>query len=75
MVATYYNHTLPPNAPFRDCVSSNLYQAHLAARSYHSGGVNCALADGSIRFVSNNVDDNVWRAVGTKANGEVVSDF
>ncbi len=75
MVATYYNHTLPPNAPFRDCIASNLYQAHLAARSYHNGGVNCVLADGSIRFVSNNVDANVWRAVGTKANGETVSDF
>jgi prepilin-type N-terminal cleavage/methylation domain-containing protein/prepilin-type processing-associated H-X9-DG protein len=75
MVATYYNHTLTPNAPFRDCIASNLYQAHLAARSYHNGGVNCVLADGSIRFVSNNVDANVWRAVGTKANGETVSDF
>jgi len=75
MVATYYNHTLPPNAPYRDCISSNLYQGHLAARSYHNGGVNCSLADGSIRFVSNNVDAKVWSAVGTKANGEVVSDF
>ncbi len=75
MVATYYNHTLPPNAPFRDCIASNLYQGHFAARSYHIGGVNCVLADGSIRFVSNNVDTNVWRAVGTKANGETVSDY
>ena len=75
MVATYYNHTLTPNAPYRDCISTNLYQGHLAARSYHVGGVNCALADGSIRFVSDNIDANVWRAVGTKSNGEVVGEF
>ena len=44
--------------------------AQVAARSLHSGGVNVALADGSVRFVSNNVDLAVWRAAGTRAGGE-----
>ena len=75
LVATYYNHTLTPNAPFRDCIASTLWQGHLAARSYHAGGVQYVLADGSVRFTSNNVDKTVWSAVGTMAGGEVVSDF
>jgi prepilin-type N-terminal cleavage/methylation domain-containing protein/prepilin-type processing-associated H-X9-DG protein len=44
--------------------------AHVAARSQHSAGVNAAMADGSVRFVSNNVDLAVWRAAGTRSNGE-----
>jgi prepilin-type N-terminal cleavage/methylation domain-containing protein/prepilin-type processing-associated H-X9-DG protein len=47
--------------------------AQAAARSRHSQGVNVALADGSVRFVSNSVDQYVWRAMGTRAKGEPVS--
>jgi prepilin-type processing-associated H-X9-DG protein len=37
-----------------------------AARSLHSGGVNAALADGSVRFVSNSIDQNEWQHLGAK---------
>jgi prepilin-type processing-associated H-X9-DG protein len=47
--------------------------AHVAARSRHSGGVNTALADGSIRFFSDTIDLFIWRAMGTRANGEAIS--
>jgi len=46
-------------------------QAHAAARSRHSGGVNVAMGDGSLRFVANSIDLSAWRAMGTRANGEV----
>lgn len=75
VVATYYNHTLTPNAPFRDCVPSNTYQGHMASRSYHVGGVQFLLADGSVRFANNSVDANIWAAIGSMANGESVGDF
>lgn len=75
LVATYYNHTLVPNAKLRDCVMSSLWQGHMAARSYHVGGAQIALADGSVRFASENVDGNVWRAVGSASGGEVVGEF
>jgi prepilin-type N-terminal cleavage/methylation domain-containing protein/prepilin-type processing-associated H-X9-DG protein len=75
LVATYYNHTLTPNAKLRDCVTNTLYQGHMAARSYHVGGVNVLLGDGSVRFASDNVDGNIWRAVGTTSNGEVLGEF
>jgi prepilin-type N-terminal cleavage/methylation domain-containing protein/prepilin-type processing-associated H-X9-DG protein len=47
--------------------------AYVGARSQHAGGVNVALADGSVRFVTNNVDLGLWRAMGTRAGGETIS--
>jgi hypothetical protein len=41
-----------------------------AARSYHIGGVQGALADGSVRFFSENVDLLLWQAIGTRGGGE-----
>jgi prepilin-type N-terminal cleavage/methylation domain-containing protein len=75
LVATYYNHTLTPNARFRDCVMSSLYQGHIAARSFHVGGAHVLLGDGSVRFASDNIDGGVWRGVGTMNNGEVPGEF
>jgi prepilin-type N-terminal cleavage/methylation domain-containing protein/prepilin-type processing-associated H-X9-DG protein len=43
-----------------------------AARSRHSGGVNAAMCDGSVRFVSNNIALITWQAMGSMAGGEVV---
>jgi len=75
-VATYYTHTLTPNARLRDCADvSPENKGHLAARSYHPGGANVVLADGSVRFASNTVDAAVCRAVGSMSGGEVVGDF
>jgi type II secretory pathway pseudopilin PulG len=44
--------------------------AYAAARSYHHGGVNAAYADGSVHFIRDNVDLNVWRALGTRSGGQ-----
>ena len=43
------------------------------ASSSHPGGVNVLLADGSVRFVKNSINQFTWFALGTKANGEVIS--
>jgi prepilin-type N-terminal cleavage/methylation domain-containing protein/prepilin-type processing-associated H-X9-DG protein len=43
------------------------------ARSYHPGGVNTLLGDGSVRFVKSTVHGMVWRALGTVAGGEVIT--
>ena len=72
-MATFYTHTLVPNSRLRDC--GNTSQGHFAARSYHVGGAQIGLADGSVRFVSENIDLGLWRAVGTKGGGEVLGEF
>ncbi|MFG0335311.1 MAG: DUF1559 domain-containing protein [Maioricimonas sp. JB049] len=73
---TWYNHVVTPNSPIPDCSSgvalggsSGLY----TARSFHPGGVFVCLADGSVRFISDQIDTFVWRAVGTRAGEEIVS--
>jgi len=42
------------------------------ARSYHPGGVNLAMADGSTKFISDDIDLVVWHALGTADGGEMV---
>jgi prepilin-type N-terminal cleavage/methylation domain-containing protein/prepilin-type processing-associated H-X9-DG protein len=39
------------------------------ARSLHNGGVNVALCDGSVRFVSDNVSQAVWWAMNCRDDG------
>jgi prepilin-type processing-associated H-X9-DG protein len=46
--------------------------AAVTARSYHSGGVNSLFGDGSVRFVKQSIDGQVWRSLGTIAGGEVL---
>ena len=49
--------------------------AAITARSYHAGGVNAMLLDGSVRFIKNSIDRNIWRGLGTRAGGEVIGDY
>ena len=41
----------------------------ISFRSRHPGGGNFALADGSVRFVSQNVDHKLYRALATREAG------
>ena len=47
--------------------------AHTAARSRHPGGVNASLSDASVRFFSRSISQSIWRKMGTRKGGEVVS--
>jgi prepilin-type processing-associated H-X9-DG protein len=42
-------------------------------RSYHFGGVNFAMADGSVRFLSDSIEHVLYRALSTRAGDEVIS--
>jgi prepilin-type processing-associated H-X9-DG protein len=44
----------PPNGP--RCASSGWSDAIVPAGSYHSGGVNVAMCDGSVRFIVDGID-------------------
>jgi prepilin-type processing-associated H-X9-DG protein len=58
---------------FAPCTSSSsfTFPRMVGARSYHSGGVNAAMCDGSVHFVSNNVNYATWNALGSAQGGEV----
>jgi len=47
--------------------------AAVTSRSYHPGGVNTLLADGSVRFVKESVAGTLWRALGSVAGAEIIS--
>jgi len=53
-----------------DAVIAPTYAA-ITARSYHPGLVNAARMDGGVETISNAIKLNVWRALGTRAGGEI----
>jgi prepilin-type N-terminal cleavage/methylation domain-containing protein/prepilin-type processing-associated H-X9-DG protein len=75
---------LPPNTPVPDrfnwcanrppkeapCVWGGDY-IFVLARSYHTGGVNMAMCDGSVRFIRNSVNPATYKALGSRGGGEV----
>jgi prepilin-type N-terminal cleavage/methylation domain-containing protein/prepilin-type processing-associated H-X9-DG protein len=79
------NTTVPDSVyPANYCVSTKLQSPCLgnayfwgeqdyAARSYHPGGVNALLADGSVRFIKNSINLLTWQAIASINAGEVVS--
>ena len=44
------------------------------ACSLHEGGAFFAFADGAVRFLSENIDATTYKALGTRANNEIVDD-
>jgi prepilin-type N-terminal cleavage/methylation domain-containing protein/prepilin-type processing-associated H-X9-DG protein len=66
-----------PKAPVTNAGagSSTTSQNALYARSYHDGGVNGLLADGSVRFISNTVNPTVYQGLGSRNGGEVPGSY
>ena len=60
-----------PNPP---CVASSPALTDVyAARSRHAGGVQAAMADGSVRFIKDSIQIATWRSLSTTQGNEVVS--
>jgi len=45
----------------------------ISFRSNHPGGANFGMADGSVKFVKSTINFNIYQALSTRANGEIVS--
>ncbi|MCS7015312.1 MAG: DUF1559 domain-containing protein [Gemmatales bacterium] len=67
---TAYYHYHPPNSSIPDMLTCGW--GLFAARSEHLGGVNLGFCDGSVRFIRETIHLTTWRALGTRAGGEVV---
>jgi prepilin-type N-terminal cleavage/methylation domain-containing protein/prepilin-type processing-associated H-X9-DG protein len=75
MAFTLFNTiALPNSAQWTYCASTTSGSASTfsEADSYHSGGVNTLMGDGSVRFIKSTVSRQTWWALGTKAGGEVL---
>ncbi|MGL5096147.1 MAG: H-X9-DG-CTERM domain-containing protein, partial [Planctomycetia bacterium] len=44
----------------------------ITSRSYHVGGVNALMGDGSVHFISSSIDGMMWRGMGSIAGDEIV---
>jgi prepilin-type N-terminal cleavage/methylation domain-containing protein/prepilin-type processing-associated H-X9-DG protein len=72
-VMASYNNFYTPNSLYPDCTDAGRNAAVTAARSLHAGGVNALFCDGHIQFIKNTINLPTWRAVATRAGGEVMS--
>jgi prepilin-type N-terminal cleavage/methylation domain-containing protein len=68
--ATLINGYMTPNHQIPDIGFHG--RGFYTARSYHPGGAMHGFLDGSVRFITNNVDVTVYRAVFSRDGGEVV---
>ena len=65
---------LTPNSTNADCSNSTIHDNGMfGARSQHSGGVNALMGDGSVKFFKDSISQQIWWALGTRANSEVIS--
>jgi prepilin-type N-terminal cleavage/methylation domain-containing protein/prepilin-type processing-associated H-X9-DG protein len=76
---TLFQTVVPPNgAPWNSCQDQCggcqlNYTQFSNAQSNHPGGVNVLMGDGSSRFIKSSINPQSWMALGTRANGEVIS--
>ena len=83
---TWFSTRYPPNTdqadmmnycfdkPEAPCTAGGSIR-YLHARSRHPGGANLALADGSVRFVSETVDTVTFRLLGSRDDGLPIGQF
>lgn len=71
---TLYTHTQQPNGRVPDCILTHAIgpPGMATARSWHRGGVNVLMGDGSVRYALEGIALPVWRGLGTRNGGELV---
>ena len=77
MAMNLFNTVVTPNAYNDTWTHCGLNASSRAvfsnADSYHSGGVNTLMGDGSVKFIKDTINQRIWWALGTKNGNEVIS--
>ncbi|MEX0726622.1 MAG: DUF1559 domain-containing protein [Planctomycetaceae bacterium] len=50
-------------------------KATMPPSSRHEGGVHLLMCDGAVKFITENIDRNLWRGIGTRNGTEVLGEF
>ena len=66
----YKNDTFPSNLPTQ---GNPRWDESIGFRSFHPDGANFLLCDGSVRFISDNIDGPTYRALASRSGSEVVT--
>lgn len=72
-VSTLTNGYASPNSKIPDVVVH--FTGFFGPRSWHTGGAQVLLADGSVRLLSDNIDTALHRSLHSKDGGEIVGEF
>ncbi len=78
LVAPTYMHVQTPNGlmgHYANDGSINEGDFVITPGSRHVGGVNLALADGSMQFITDQISEEVWWALGSRNDGRVVGNY
>jgi prepilin-type processing-associated H-X9-DG protein len=62
-----------PDIGFDTSAKRGRWPTRYSFRSAHTGGLNFAMADGSVRFVRDTIPLATYRALGTRTGGEVIT--
>ncbi|MDO4582917.1 MAG: DUF1559 domain-containing protein [Planctomycetia bacterium] len=68
------NNCIDSPADYPGPCQTNTGQVIVSARSHHTGGVNAAFGDGSVRFVSNSIAIETWRGWGSIHGSEILQE-
>jgi prepilin-type processing-associated H-X9-DG protein len=78
---TIFGTMVPPNPIYHTCTFGGAYglcadrDGIIPARSRHTGGVQATMGDGSVRFISNNIDTLTWQRAGARSDGNSLGEF
>ena len=64
------DHLWLPNTPMTFFVPESEFTVSPA--SFHRGGVNILFADGHVQFITNQIEEDVWVAIGSRNGHEVI---
>jgi prepilin-type processing-associated H-X9-DG protein len=75
----WVNECAPPNWQYPNVSAAGCHWTGVAGwginppRSAHPGGVNVAMADASVQFVTNTVDQTAWQYLGSRNDGNPIA--
>jgi prepilin-type N-terminal cleavage/methylation domain-containing protein len=81
-MGSWYNHFLTPNSTIDDCTAEEyIFQPEttlmnyvsISPKSLHNNICFVLFMDGSVRAIGSSIDRQLWRSLGTRAGGEVIS--
>ncbi len=64
-----------PRSTGTGCNAPTTWTTSMGFKSQHVGGAHFLLGDGSVRFISENVDYNTYQKLGDRRDGQVIGEF